>query len=109
MDDEEYTIIKKILNCFLIVILCLVAINILQSDANKARIEIKKSIAAEYNFCYSTEAELDRKVKFYRHAPTYRTFSDCKYTYVIDGVEYIGYNSEINEQIQYYVNHFMVY
>lgn len=71
-------------------------------DARRAKNEINRMIAAEYDLEYTSDSDLDKKVDFYEYHPA--TLGEkAGAFYVVEGTEYKGENRETNEKISTYV------
>ncbi len=71
-------------------------------SATRAKYEINQRIAAAYDVDYKSVSELDKRVDFYVYHPAKLGAKSGCY-YVVDGVEYKGCESDINEMIQTYI------
>ena len=71
-------------------------------DAKKAKNEINRMIAKEYDLEYTSDSDLDKKVDFYEYHPA-ALGEKAGAFYVVEVTEYEGSKQEINEKIATYV------
>lgn len=88
-----------------IVVISISAICVILGDGyarKKAKNEINRMIAEEYDLEYTSDSDLDKKVDFYEYHPA--TLGEkAGAFYVVEGTEYKGENRETNEKISTYV------
>jgi hypothetical protein len=88
-----------------IVVISISAICVILDDGyarKKAKNEINRMIAEEYDLEYTSDSDLDKKVDFYEYHPA-ALGDKAGAFYVVEGTEYKGENREINEKISTYV------
>ena len=99
--NEEYgsIIFALAVIAFSILAFCIIFCD---GDAKKAKNEINRMIAEEYDLEYTSDSDLDKKVDFYEYHPA-ALGEKAGAFYVVEGIEYEGKNQEINEKIATYV------
>ena len=88
-----------------IVVISISALCVILDDGyarKKAKNEINRMIAEEYDLEYTSDSDLDKKVDFYEYHPATLGEKTGAF-YVVEGTEYKGENREINEKISTYV------